>query len=73
MDYAVATSLVVHIHWGIEAIVVDYVRPSIFGPTIPKISVGLVYLLSSLALGGLFLFNYTDVGLTQATRMLAKM
>lgn len=73
MDYAVATSLVVHVHWGIEAIVVDYVRPSIFGPTIPKISVMLVYLLSSLALGGLFMFNYTDVGITQATRMLAKL
>lgn len=72
MDYAVATSLVVHIHWGIEAIVVDYIRPSIFGPTIPKISVMLVYVLSSLALGGLFVFNYTDVGITQATRMLAK-
>lgn len=72
MDYAVALSLVVHIHWGIEAIVVDYIRPSIFGPVIPKISVALVYILSSLALGGIFLFNYTDVGITQAARMIAK-
>lgn len=72
MDYAVALSLIVHIHWGIEAIVVDYVRPSIVGPVVPKISVALVYILSSLALGGLFMFNYTDVGITQAVRMLAK-
>lgn len=72
MDYAVALSLVVHVHWGVEAIVTDYIRPSIFGPTIPKISIALVYVLSSLALGGLFMFNYTDVGLSQATRMLAK-
>lgn len=72
MDYAVALSLVIHVHWGVEAIVTDYVRPSIFGPTIPKISIALVYILSSLALGGLFMFNYTDVGITQATRMLAK-
>lgn len=72
MDYAVALSLVVHTHWGVEAIVVDYVRPSIFGPTIPKISIGLVYVLSSLALGGLFMFNFTDVGITQAVRMLGK-
>lgn len=72
MDYAVATALVVHVHWGVEAIVTDYVRPSIFGKTIPKISIALVYVLSSLALGGLFMFNYTDVGITQATRMLAK-
>lgn len=73
MDHAVALSLVVHVHWGIEAIVTDYVRPSIFGPTIPKISIGLVYVLSSLALGGLFLFNHTDVGISQAVRMLAKL
>lgn len=73
MDYAVALSLVIHVHWGVEAIVTDYVRPSIFGPTIPKISIALVYILSSLTLGGLFMFNYTDVGITQATRMLAKL
>lgn len=73
MDYAVALSLVVHVHWGVEAIVTDYIRPSIFGATIPKLSIGLVYVLSSLALGGLFMFNYTDIGITQAVRMLAKM
>lgn len=72
MDYAVATSLVVHVHWGVEAIVTDYVRPSIFGPVIPKISIGLVYVLSVLAAGGLFIFNWTDVGITQALRMLWK-
>lgn len=73
MDHAVALSLVIHVHWGIEAIVTDYVRPSIFGPTIPKISIALVYVLSSLALGGLFVFNHTDVGISQAIRMLAKL
>lgn len=72
MDYAVATSLVVHVHWGVEAIVTDYIRPAIFGKTIPKVSIFLVYVLSSLALGGLFMFNYTDIGITQAARMLAK-
>lgn len=72
MDYAVATSLVVHVHWGLEAIVVDYIRPSIFGPVLPKVSVALLYVLSILAAGGLFIFNWTDVGTTQAIRMLAK-
>lgn len=71
MDYAVATSLVVHIHWGAEVIVSDYVRPSIFGPVIPKVSIAILYILSILAAGGLFLFNWTDVGITQAFRMLA--
>lgn len=72
MDYAVATSLIVHVHWGVEAIVTDYIRPSIFGPIIPKISIGLVYVLSILAAGGLFLFNWTDVGITQAIKMLGR-
>lgn len=58
---------------GIEAIVVDYVRPSIFGPVIPKIAVGMVYALSALTLGGLFYFNYSDVGLVQAIKMLWKL
>ena len=72
MDYAVATSLIVHVHWGIEAIAIDYIRPAIFGPVIPKISVALVYLLSIAATTGLFFFNWTDVGITQACKMLAK-
>lgn len=72
MDYAVATSLIVHVHWGVEAIVTDYIRPSIFGSFIPKVSIGLVYVLSVLAASGLFIFNWTDVGVTQALRMLWK-
>ncbi len=58
---------------GIEAIVVDYVRPSVFGEMIPKISVGLVYALSFITLGGLCYFTYTDVGLVNAIKMLWKL
>jgi len=68
-DYVLAAALVIHVHWGLEAIVVDYIRPSIFGPVIPKASLGLLYLLSILSIGGLFYFNYTDVGLVQGTKM----
>jgi len=69
LDYAVALSLTLHSHWGIEAVVVDYIRESMFGKVIPKIAVFGVYLVSSLTLGGLFYFNYTDVGIGQAIRM----
>jgi len=69
VDYALALALVSHVHWGVEAIVVDYIRPTIFGPVLPKIMLGAVYLLSALALGGLFYFNYTDVGVTNGLRM----
>jgi hypothetical protein len=72
IDYAVATSLVVHVHWGVEAIVIDYIRPSIFGPTIPKVAIASLYVLSVLAASGLFIFNWTDVGITQAFRMIAR-
>jgi len=70
MDYILAFSLAIHSHWGIEAIVVDYVRPSIFGPVIPKLAVGLVYVLSALTFGGLCYFTYSDVGLTRAVKLL---
>lgn len=69
LDYALAFSLVIHVHWGLEAIAVDYVRPSLFGQKIHKIAVAYVYALSAVALAGLFYFNYTDVGLVKAIKM----
>ena len=72
LDYLLALSLVTHVHWGLEAIVVDYIRPALFGSLIPKIAIAYVYMLSIAALAGLFYFNYTDVGLGVAIRMAAK-
>lgn len=45
--------------------VIDYVRPILFGPLIPKISLVAVYILSAATLGGLLYFNYSDVGVTK--------
>ncbi|RWS27077.1 succinate dehydrogenase [ubiquinone] cytochrome b small subunit-like protein [Leptotrombidium deliense] len=70
LEYLLALSLVTHIHWGVEAIVVDYIRPSIFGAVIPKASIITLYALSMLALGGLCYFNYTDIGISHAIRMM---
>ena len=72
LDYALALSLVAHVHWGFEAIVVDYVRPVLFGPVIPKVALGGLYVLSIVVLAGLFYLNYSDVGLATAVRMFAK-
>ena len=57
---------------GVEAIVVDYIRPSLFGgkTLIPNIAQGAVWLLSGVTLGGLYYFNYTDVGIVTAIKML---
>lgn len=68
-DYLLAAALVTHVHWGLEAIVVDYIRPSIFGNVVPKVALGVLYLLSILSIGGLFYFNYTDVGLVNGLKM----
>ncbi|KAK3894560.1 hypothetical protein Pcinc_001716 [Petrolisthes cinctipes] len=73
MEYFLALSMTVHSHWGVEAIVVDYIRPSLFGKIIPKLAVGAVYGLSFLTLGGLCYFIYTDVGIINAVKLLWKL
>uniref|UniRef100_A0A131XJC6 Succinate dehydrogenase [ubiquinone] cytochrome b small subunit n=1 Tax=Hyalomma excavatum TaxID=257692 RepID=A0A131XJC6_9ACAR len=70
MDCLFAISATMHMHWGLETIVVDYVRPALFGNFIPKVAVGAVYALSIAALTGLFYFNFTDVGIVKAIQML---
>ncbi|KAL7645407.1 UNVERIFIED_CONTAM: hypothetical protein RMT77_003793 [Armadillidium vulgare] len=72
-EYLLAFLLTVHAHWGIEAIVCDYVRSSVFGNFIPKFAMALVYGLSSLTLGGLIYFIYTDVGIINAVKLLWKL
>jgi len=71
-DAIFCTLAVLHSHWGIEAIAVDYIRPSLFnGSTvIPNIAVSLVWALSAFTLGALYYFNYTDVGIINAIKML---
>lgn len=71
-DALFCTLAILHSHWGIEAIVVDYIRPSLFnGSTvIPNICVGLVWALSAFTLGALYYFNYSDVGIVNAIKML---
>ncbi|OQR73425.1 putative succinate dehydrogenase-like [Tropilaelaps mercedesae] len=72
-EFVLALSLTAHIHWGLEAIVVDYVRPRIVGKLLPKVAIGAIYVLSFATLGGLMYFNFTDVGLAHAVRILWKL
>ena len=53
---------------GLEACVIDYVRPVIFGNFIPKVALGMLYVFSAALLGGLFYFNFNDVGVGRAIR-----
>lgn len=72
-EYFLALSMTLHSHWGIEAIVVDYVHPAVVGKIIAKLSVGAVYGLSFLTLGALLYFIYTDVGIINAVKLLWKL
>jgi len=74
-DALLCTLSVLHSHWGVEAIVVDYIRPSLFGGStvIPNIAQALVWALSAFTLGALYYFNYTDVGVVNAIKMLWKL
>nr|XP_018907991.1 PREDICTED: succinate dehydrogenase [ubiquinone] cytochrome b small subunit, mitochondrial [Bemisia tabaci] len=65
-----AILMVMHTHWGIEAIVIDYVRASIFGPVIPKIGVGLVYVFSVAVLAGLLNVICNDIGIVGSLKLL---
>jgi succinate dehydrogenase (ubiquinone) membrane anchor subunit len=74
-DGVFCTLAVLHSYWGLEAIVVDYVRPKLFGGSnlIPNITRGLVFGLHAFILGALFYFSYTDVGLVNAIKMFWKL
>lgn len=58
---------------GLETIVVDYMRPKVVGPALAKLGVAVVYGISVFTLGGLFYFNYSDVGIVNAIKMFWKL
>lgn len=55
---------------GLEAIAIDYVRASVVGPILPKIALGLVYLISIATLGGLFYIISHDVGIANMIKQI---
>jgi len=67
-DYLLAVSLVMHSHWGLEAVVTDYVRENIFGGFIPKAAHGLLLLFSAATLAGLCMMAYNNKGLGTSVR-----
>lgn len=67
-DYLLAVSIVMHSHWGLEAIVTDYIRESVFGNVLPKAAHGLLLLFSAVTLAGLCMMAYNDQGLGKSVR-----
>ncbi|XP_030763433.1 succinate dehydrogenase [ubiquinone] cytochrome b small subunit, mitochondrial [Sitophilus oryzae] len=68
LDDLFALATVIHFHWGLEACVIDYIRPIIVGPVLPKIALLLLYVISATTLGGLLYFNHTQIGIGRAFR-----
>ncbi|XP_034249583.1 succinate dehydrogenase [ubiquinone] cytochrome b small subunit, mitochondrial [Thrips palmi] len=73
LDTIAAVSLVMHCHWGVEANVVDYIRPIIFGKTIPKIALAGVYVLSIVTMAGLLQLIYNDIGFANTVKKIWRM
>ncbi|CAH0727347.1 unnamed protein product, partial [Brenthis ino] len=65
-DTVLAILITAHSYWGMEAIMVEYVRVLLFGRLIPKIAIGFVYVLTVLMLGGLFYLIFNDIGMCRA-------
>jgi len=68
LDALMAVSVVMHQHWGLEAMVTDYVRPVIFGNVVPKAAHAALFLFSVATLGGLFYLIYNDIGIAKSVK-----
>lgn len=65
-DMALSTLLCLHINWGLEGVVTDYIH----GEVLPKIAHPALLVMSIAAFACLCMFNYADVGIGQAIRTL---
>ncbi|XP_012285241.1 succinate dehydrogenase [ubiquinone] cytochrome b small subunit, mitochondrial [Orussus abietinus] len=63
VDGLTAILIVMHSYWGLEAVVIDYARPIVVGPIVPKIAHILLNLLSAATLAGLFVLIYNGPGI----------
>lgn len=70
LEYALVLSIVMHSHWGIEALVVDYARPEVVGVAIAKVFHLSVYILSIVTLAGLMNLILNGGGVVEGTRKL---
>ncbi|KXJ29660.1 succinate dehydrogenase [ubiquinone] cytochrome b small subunit A, mitochondrial [Exaiptasia diaphana] len=67
VDWGLAICIPVHNHWGIHAILADYVNK---GPKMPARARGIWLVLTVLQFMGLCYFNINDVGICQGIKMI---
>ncbi|KYM99322.1 PREDICTED: succinate dehydrogenase [ubiquinone] cytochrome b small subunit, mitochondrial [Cyphomyrmex costatus] len=68
IDILLAGAIVMHTHWGLEAIILDYARPIVVGTLVPKLAFLMLNLLSVATLAGLFVLIYNGPGLTKTIK-----
>ncbi|XP_012539581.1 succinate dehydrogenase [ubiquinone] cytochrome b small subunit, mitochondrial [Monomorium pharaonis] len=68
LDTLLAAAVVMHTHWGLEAIAIDYARPSVVGKLGSNLAHILVILLSASTLAGLLVLIYNGPGLTKVIK-----
>lgn len=68
IDVAVAVLVVMHMHWGLEALIYDYARPIVVGPIVPKLCHLLLNLLSIMTLAGLLVLVYNGPGIAKVIK-----
>ncbi|XP_065203666.1 succinate dehydrogenase [ubiquinone] cytochrome b small subunit, mitochondrial-like [Planococcus citri] len=68
VEYIAVTLLTVHLHWGLEAICTDYLRPSVVGTVIPKCIPVIVLAPLGFLLYGLVNSIQSDRGITHVLR-----
>ncbi|XP_076620457.1 succinate dehydrogenase, subunit D [Colletes latitarsis] len=68
LDGLMSVLVVMHTHWGLEAIITDYARPSVVGPLLPKVLHISLILLSAATLAGLLLLIHNGPGVARAIK-----
>ncbi|EZA53908.1 hypothetical protein DMN91_009944 [Ooceraea biroi] len=67
-DVLMAVAVIMHTHWGLEAIILDYARPIVVGPIVPKVAFFTLYLLSAATLAGLLVLVYNGPGISKVIK-----
>ena len=68
LDGAMSLLVVMHTHWGLEAIITDYARPSVVGTIVPKALHGALILLSAATLTGLCMLINNGPGVASCVK-----
>ncbi|CAK9831321.1 Succinate dehydrogenase [ubiquinone] cytochrome b small subunit, mitochondrial [Anthophora retusa] len=68
LDGIMSVLVVMHAHWGLEAVIKDYARPIVVGPVLPKVLHITLLLISAATLCGLFVLINNGPGVSRAIK-----